>query len=86
MPSFPPAPEIPEISVPEPVLPDPPEAPEHIARIAEESRTRGESPQQSTGRVFNISSATFILKDVKDPQDLFSQIEGAITEYGESCE
>ncbi len=80
------APEIPEISAPEPVLPDPPEAPEHIARIAEESRTRGESPQQSTGRVFNISSATFILKDVKDPQDLFSQIEGAITEYGESCE
>ncbi len=78
------APELPEISAPEPVVPDAPEAPEHIARIAEVARARGESPQQSTGRVFNISSATFILKDVKDPQDLLSQIESSLSEYGES--
>lgn len=77
-------PEIPEMTVPEPVLPDPPEAPEHIARIAEETRARGESPQQAAGRVFNISSATFILKDVNDPQDLMSQIQSALSEYGEA--
>ena len=85
MPSFPPAPEIPEISVPEPVLPDPPEAPEHIARIAEAARGMGPNaqglPEQKT---FNISSATFILKDVKDPQDLMSQFQSALSEFGEA--